>query len=569
MLLQRSALRGGGGENQPNDMNRPRTNAAMDTASDGFSTEAAKLSPQILQRDDQDDDPTTMAAFLEPQPAEQASRSVLIVMDAFCPYHGIYLMEQAMDAGAMVVPVLSDYLRNFLLATEPEQAAQWQAMRMPRNHHEAREWLQQLPYASMVKAVYCESDSGLDNAEQLRELLNVTCQDEPSVLSARRHKFLKNQHIQEVTAGRVATAQQQLCHTVDQAWDFCQVLWKNIQRGKEQHCVVIKPVRGVASESVYLCHTHAEVERAFRAITNTTVFGSTRARDEANETSSSSPQMHDSVLVQEYLQGTEYALDIVSRQGQHKIAAIWKYDKRPANGAPFCYFQTQLVDAVMEPVNVPLIQDYVRPVLDALGIRYGLSHVEVIMVEEEEAEDGEDSITTIERRPVLVEVNCRQHNMDFLPIVMACIGYNALDMTLAALLEDENNNNEEGQGDSVWDMYPDEPIVRRYGCMVHLVNYVQGVLRQVRYMEEMSQLPSFYRGQLYQAFQPPRPDDDDDDMNNNSNAAMMGKVARIIEPTRDIRSDAGWVQLIHDDVQQVDQDYQQIVEWMPDMFQVE
>lgn len=37
-------------------------------------------------------------------------------------------------------------------------------------------------------------------------------------------------------------------------------------------------------------------------------------------------------LVQEYLDGEEYAVDIVSRNGVHRVCAIWEYDKRPING---------------------------------------------------------------------------------------------------------------------------------------------------------------------------------------------------------------------------------------------
>ncbi|KAL7570473.1 hypothetical protein ACA910_004257 [Epithemia clementina (nom. ined.)] len=210
----------------------------------------------------------------------------------------------------------------------------------------------------------------------------------------------------------------------------------------------------------------------------------------------------------------------------------------------------------MEPDHVPLIQDHVRQVLDALGIQYGLTHTEVIFTRD----DG--------RGPVLVEVNCRQHNMDFLPIVMACIGYNALDMTLAALLEEENDGDNNGSGndndeESVWDLYPENPSLRRFGCMVHLVNFAQGILRRVRYMPEMSELPSFYQGQLYESFQPPEDDDDDD---SNDRAEDQDKM---IQPTVDIRSDAGWVQLINDDYEQLQRDYHHIVDWMPSMFDVE
>lgn len=44
----------------------------------------------------------------------------------------------------------------------------------------------------------------------------------------------------------------------------------------------------------------------------------------------------------EYLDGVEYVVDSVSRDGEHRICAIWEYDKRRANGTNFVYFGMEL-----------------------------------------------------------------------------------------------------------------------------------------------------------------------------------------------------------------------------------
>mmetsp|Transcript_5200 Transcript_5200/g.6792 ORF Transcript_5200/g.6792 Transcript_5200/m.6792 type:complete len:518 (-) Transcript_5200:11-1564(-) len=442
---------------------------------------------------------------------------ILIVMDGFCPYHGSYLMRKAQDEkGVAVVPVLSEYLRNYLLVTEPEQADQWQSLRIPTTAEQAQEWMSHLPPNSQVVAIYCESDSGLEDAENLRKLLNVSCVDDPICSPARRDKYAM---IEKVKEYGLATAQQKLCNSASDAIAFAQALLleRAGKTGRDPTRVVVKPFRGVASESVFLCISVQEVQEAWEFITDTTVFGAM------------SGAKHDTVLVQEFIEGSEYALDVVSRNGEHKIAAIWKYDKRPANGASFCYFRTKLVDASMEPRDVPLIQEYIRKALTALGVQYGLSHNEVIMTED--------------RGPVLVEINCRQHNMDFAPIAMACIGYNALDMTVDALMGSDG-----GVDDNMWDMYPDEPMLRAFGCMVHLVNFQKGVLLNVNHLDQISELPSFFKGEVYEKFQ---------------------TIGAEIEPTVDIRSDAGWIQLLSEDHYELEEDYKQIVESMPTMFEVE
>lgn len=85
--------------------------------------------------------------------------------------------------------------------------------------------------------------------------------------------------------------------------------------------------------------------------------------------------INDGALVQEFLAGKEYVIDKVSKDGVHKIVAIWQYDKREVNGASFVYFGTKLMDS-----RLPMFQTmvaYSSEVLNALGIMNGPSHMEV------------------------------------------------------------------------------------------------------------------------------------------------------------------------------------------------
>ena len=447
--------------------------------------------------------------------------SLFILMDGFCPYHSVYMAMQVHEKypHVLVIPILSDYLRGFLQQQNPEEAEQWAALQIPKTDAEWQNWKEQfIPEEGCIEkiVVYCESDSGLAQAEALREELAnrmgsiiatttttttvAVLGDTPFQLEARRHKFLMNQLVSERTD--LPTVQQRLCKSLEEALDFAKELFG---KGK---AVVVKPYRGVASESVSLCSTKEEVETAWKSITSSSVFGSLFGK-KPND-----------VLVQEQLVGTEYAVDVVSIGGQHKVAAIWRYDKRPANGAPFCYYQTKLIDSNSDP-NVQKVCNYIQTTLTALGVKWGISHNEVIVTEKQ--------------GPVLVEINCRQHNMDFLPLVMACIGYNTFDMYLEGLFGCNN-----------WEQYPDIPSLLAHGCMVHLVSSAKGHLVQINHLQELSNLSSVLDLEIYEEFQTP---------------------GTLIEPTTDIRSDAGWVQLINNDPLILDKDYEQIVNWMPTMFQ--
>ena len=102
------------------------------------------------------------------------------------------------------------------------------------------------------------------------------------------------------------------------------------------------------------------------------------------------------MLLQEYLVGEEWIVDTMSRDGEHVVVAIWRYDKGEANGAPFCYYGAEPVGCTDERARG--VAAYALAVLDALEWRWGPVHMEVMWVSKPTA-GGE------ERGPVLIEAN--------------------------------------------------------------------------------------------------------------------------------------------------------------------
>jgi hypothetical protein len=303
-----------------------------------------------------------------------------------------------------------------------------------------------------------------------------------------------------------------------------------------QNRVVVKPVRGVGSHDVYLCDDLDSVTCAYDKIYGSGIFGSPGHK-------------HDAVLVQEFAHGQEYAIDTVSRDGELKIVAIWKYDKRPANGAPFVYYATKLFDdndddgsSGEDPTICSALYAHLKSCLEALDIRWGITHSEVIVTP-----DG----------PRLVEVNCRQHNMNFLHLTMGGIGYNSYDVLLAAFFG-RNGNDVTAENVPInsdknrleWDLIPDIPTTRMSAAMVHLVNSKDGTLRRVNdeALYEIEAMASVVDLEVYSEFL---------------------EVGRQIHPTVDIKSDAGWIQLVHPDPEVFETDFQRIIELMPTLFEVE
>jgi biotin carboxylase len=145
---------------------------------------------------------------------------------------------------------------------------------------------------------------------------------------------------------------------------------------------------------VYLCNSRAEAEAAFSRI-----LGKVDGLGDVNE----------EVLIQEFLFGREFAIDKVSRDGVHKICAVWEYEKRFTNGSPFVYYGRRLRDSKLPEIQASIL--YGNEVLDALEIRNGASHMEVIY----------NDLTG----PCLVEVGARCHGGEgeWMPIAEECIGY--------------------------------------------------------------------------------------------------------------------------------------------------
>ncbi|CAN0120218.1 unnamed protein product, partial [Discosporangium mesarthrocarpum] len=157
---------------------------------------------------------------------------------------------------------------------------------------------------------------------------------------------------------------------------------------------VVKPLESAGSDDVYLCDSEEEVRKAFAVID-----GKVNGLGGVNE----------GALVQEYLDGTEYVVDSVSRDGVHRVCAIWEYDKRTVNGADFVYFGMKLNSASGEREKA--IIDYALKVLDAMGVRYGPGHMEVKYTS---------------TGPCLVEVGSRCHGGEgtWQDIANECLGYN-------------------------------------------------------------------------------------------------------------------------------------------------
>jgi biotin carboxylase len=176
-------------------------------------------------------------------------------------------------------------------------------------------------------------------------------------------------------------------------------------RARGRFPIVLKPRASSGSDGVRLCRDERAVAAAFENIMGRKdVFGST----------------NEAVLVQEYLSGTEYAVDTVSCRGRHRIAAFWEYSKADPDGVVFGSDSLELLP--WSPSLEKNFSSYVASILDALEITNGPAHCELVL--------GCD-------KPLIVEIGARLNGGNNPLLSRYGGGKSQIDLTLDACLNPE------------------------------------------------------------------------------------------------------------------------------------
>eukprot|EP00571_Detonula_confervacea_P013686 CAMPEP_0172306690 /NCGR_PEP_ID=MMETSP1058-20130122/7705_1 /TAXON_ID=83371 /ORGANISM="Detonula confervacea, Strain CCMP 353" /LENGTH=925 /DNA_ID=CAMNT_0013018657 /DNA_START=324 /DNA_END=3101 /DNA_ORIENTATION=+ len=284
-------------------------------------------------------------------------------------------------------------------------------------------------------------EAGVDMADLMSEKLGVMSNGAQGDFANRRDKKVQQDLVRDrgMRAVRQASGEK-----FEEVVEFLKT---------EAMPVVLKPTDSAGSDGVKLCQTFEEAQEHFEhLLTVEAVNGG----------------MNTEVLCQEFLRGKEYVVDCVSRNGVHKVAMVWVYDKRPTNGSEFVYFGLLPVDPMSEEAK--MLIPYNFGVLDALGMAHGPSHGEIIITK-----DG----------PCLVEMNCRAHGADgnWAPLARALTGgYCQVDVAAACYLDEEEFNK--------FPNAPPSPLLA-HGQMVYFVSYSQGKVKSTPGYDVVKQLPSF------------------------------------------------------------------------------
>lgn len=212
---------------------------------------------------------------------------------------------------------------------------------------------------------------------------------------------------------------------------------------------VLKPLRSMKSEDVFLCRTEDEVLKAYYAIAGKQNFLNC---------------INEGALMQEYVEGNEYVVDVVSRNGEHKVNSVWSIDRGYANGQFNVMFGATLMSAEKDYPAMELI-NYIYEVLDALEVVNGASHSELKM-----SKSG----------PVLIELGARPCGDPVSGILNKCIGQDQLMQTIDSYLHP-----------STFAQYPKvPPPLRICGKQSFIMSYQEGQITGIPGLEKLKALRS-------------------------------------------------------------------------------
>lgn len=230
--------------------------------------------------------------------------------------------------------------------------------------------LRALPYS--ISAVFGGSEPGVELADQLSEALSMETANGTELLQARKDKAEMQERLRQCG---VPAAEQFRSGNLQEllAWAQKRNDWP----------VVAKPISGSGSDGVFFCRGEEDLTAAHGEIVGKLHVESGKVNAE--------------IALQEFLAGDEYIVDTISHGGRHICVACWVYKKcrgLPWNQTAIMNLQNMLLPASGEKQDE--LTSYVFRVLDAVGIRYGACHTEVMFTK---------------RGPILVEVNNRMHGL--------------------------------------------------------------------------------------------------------------------------------------------------------------
>lgn len=242
-----------------------------------------------------------------------------------------------------------------------------------------------------VAAVVAGCETGVEAADMLAAQLKARC-NSPATSSSRRDKFAMQEALRSAGLPHIDT---QLVKTKDAIAETLLLL------GDTSAVYVVKPLNSASTDGVMF----AAGREGVRAALDMSAWNAVNDLGEVNK----------GFVVQRFIEGPEYVVDMVAHAGGITVASLCRYDKIKRNGSQFVYAGLDILDPA-DPAYRPLI-DYACKSAVALDLAVGPLHMELIW-----------SATG----PVMIEAGARMHGGIAPALFKDCYAPNLLDLSVDA-----------------------------------------------------------------------------------------------------------------------------------------
>ncbi|BCZ95980.1 TPA: ATP-grasp domain-containing protein [Legionella pneumophila subsp. pneumophila] len=206
-------------------------------------------------------------------------------------------------------------------------------------------------------AIIPGTEEGVPLAEALAINLTPQFANDPEKSQNRLHKAMMQKALQEAGVPALKTLNTASENEVE-AWIRT--------NGLIDSPLIIKPPVSAGSDKVFHIPARGEWKKAFNQV--------------LSEPSKITGKVNATVVVQEQAIGTEFAVGTVSANGKHYLAHLIQYNKISFNDRKTVYDYVEFVPYSKERYGE--LFDYTQKALDALGIRWGAAHNEIMLTKD-------------------------------------------------------------------------------------------------------------------------------------------------------------------------------------------
>jgi biotin carboxylase len=255
-----------------------------------------------------------------------------------------------------------------------------------------------------ILAVIPGAESGVEAAETISHSISVQYRNPAGVAKRCRNKYLMQKTLEE---NGIKSLPQILTRSLDEI-----LTWRN---NNELSIVVLKPMDSSASDNVHICKNIDEIRSAHAAIINS---------------KNNMSIQNVNVLAQEYLHDATsgssvnvvYNVNAVSFGGDHYVSDILKTRKSIINGS-LVHDYMELLCPRNDTEYFEKAEEYALSVLDAIQFKFGMSHIEIMIV------NG---------KPMLIEIAGRLPGGSDPSAYAMCMGYTQISVFVSAIFDTDS-----------------------------------------------------------------------------------------------------------------------------------